>query len=91
MSFYQTVFSYLRYKTLYDSLDLEVKEKKFGHDAFEELSPISAELPTQAEQIEIKIHKMQHVHLKFNQQEIKKLWQADPQYFVLIEKMKAKI
>ena len=56
---------------LYNSLDPEEEGKELGHDIFEEQPPIPAEHPTQVEQDEIKIHKLQHVPLKWDQEEIK--------------------
>ena len=61
--------SCLRYIHLYDSLDLEGKE--FGNDIFEELHPIPAELPIQAEKGEIRIYEVQHRPSNLDQDKIK--------------------
>ena len=73
----------------YDSLDLKGEGKTFGYVIFEELPQIHADLPTQAK-IEIKIHEIRHGPLKLDQEEIKKLQQADRQYSELTKNMKTK-
>ena len=70
--------SHLRCMTLYDSLESEGEGKELGHDIFEELHPISVELPIQAEQHEIKIHEIQHVPFTLNQEEIKRYKKQPP-------------
>ena len=57
---------------------------------FEELPSTSAELPTLAEQDEIKIHEIQHVPLKLDLEEIKKLQEINPKYSKLIKNMKTR-
>ena len=48
------------------SLDPEGEKKMFDVMFFEELPAISADLPTQAEQNEIKINKIQHAPLNMD-------------------------
>ena len=63
--------SHLGCMKLYDSPDPEGEGKEFGHNIFEELPTSSIVHLTQAEQDEIKVHEIQHVPLKLDQEEIK--------------------
>ena len=62
---------------LYYALDTKEGGKEFGHAMFEELLPISAEQneipPTSLKQKEICLNEIQHVPIKLDQEEIKRL------------------
>ena len=53
--------------------------------------PIHTETPTQVEQNDTTIHKIQHLLLKIDQEEVQKLQEKDSYYAELIESMKLEI
>ena len=64
--------------------------KEFGHDIFEKLLPISSDLLAQAEQDEIRLHRIEHVPLKLDQEEIKKITRSRAQYSETFKNMNTK-